>query len=74
MANHSRTLAWKAPWTEEPGRLQSMRSQSRTQLSNFTFTLVTERQSHKVPIRRQRPTQCLSTRQSPTASSAVSKI
>ena len=26
-ANHSRTLAWKTPWTEEPGRLQSMRSQ-----------------------------------------------
>ena len=24
---HSRTIAWKIPWTEEPGRLQSMRSQ-----------------------------------------------
>ena len=24
MANHSSTLAWKIPWTEEPGRLQSM--------------------------------------------------
>ena len=24
MAPHSRTLAWKIPWTEEPGRLQSM--------------------------------------------------
>ena len=24
---HSSTLAWKIPWTEEPGRLQSMRSQ-----------------------------------------------
>ena len=24
MATHSRTLAWKIPWTEEPGRLQSM--------------------------------------------------
>ena len=23
MAPHSRTLAWKIPWTEEPGRLQS---------------------------------------------------
>ena len=23
---HSRTLAWKIPWTEEPGRLQSMGS------------------------------------------------
>ena len=27
MAPHSSTLAWKIPWTEEPGRLQSTRSQ-----------------------------------------------
>ena len=26
MAPHSSTLAWKSPWTEEPGRLQSMGS------------------------------------------------
>ena len=26
MASHSSTLAWEIPWTEEPGRLQSMRS------------------------------------------------
>ena len=38
MATHSSTVAWKIPWTEEPGRLQSMGSQSRrTQLSDFTF-------------------------------------
>ena len=24
MAAHSSTVAWKTPWTEEPGRLQSM--------------------------------------------------
>ena len=24
MTTHSSTLAWKIPWTEEPGRLQSM--------------------------------------------------
>ena len=24
MAIHSRTVAWKIPWTEEPGRLQAM--------------------------------------------------
>ena len=24
MAVHSRTIAWKIPWTEEPGRLQAM--------------------------------------------------
>ena len=38
MAPHSSTLAWKIPWMEEPGRLQSTGSQSRTQLSDFTFT------------------------------------
>ena len=38
MAIHSSTLAWKIPWTEEPGRLQSMGSQSRTRLGDFTFT------------------------------------
>ena len=38
MATHSSTLAWKIPWTEEPGRLQSMGSLSRTRLSDFTFT------------------------------------
>ena len=27
MATYSRTLAWKIPWTKEPGRLQSMGSQ-----------------------------------------------
>ena len=27
MATYSRTLAWKIPWTEEPGRVQSMGSQ-----------------------------------------------
>ena len=38
MAPHSSTLAWKIPWTEEPGRLWSMGSQSRTWLSDFPFT------------------------------------
>ena len=35
MAAHSSILAWRIPWTEEPGRLQSVGLQkSRTQLSN----------------------------------------
>ena len=39
MAPHSRTLAWKIPWTEEPGGLKSMGSlKSQTRLSDFTFT------------------------------------
>ena len=39
MATHSSILAWKIPWTEAPGRLQSMGSQSRTRLSDFTSLL-----------------------------------
>ena len=27
MATHSSTLAWRIPWTEEPGRIQAMGSQ-----------------------------------------------
>ena len=40
MATHSSTLAWKIPWKEEPGGLQSVHGvvRSRTQLSDFTFT------------------------------------
>ena len=38
MAPHSSTLAWKIPSTEEPGRLPSMRSLSRTRLNDFTLT------------------------------------
>ena len=34
MATHSSVLAWEIPWTEEPGGLQFVGSQSRTQLSN----------------------------------------
>ena len=44
MAIHSRTSAWKIPWTEEPGRLQSMGSQ-RVGLSDFTFTFTPPKQS-----------------------------
>ena len=41
MATHSSTLDWKIPWMEEPGRLQSVRSQSQTQLSDhFTHFIL----------------------------------
>ena len=33
VATHSSVLPWKIPWTDEPGRLQSMEQQSQTQLS-----------------------------------------
>ena len=32
MATHSSILAWRIPWAEEPGGLQSMESQSQTQV------------------------------------------
>ena len=38
MATHSSALAWRIPWTKEPGGLQSMGLQSQTRLSDFTFT------------------------------------
>ena len=39
MAPRSSTLAWKIPWMEEPGRLQSNRvTEGRTRLSDFTLT------------------------------------
>ena len=39
MATHSSILAWRIPWMEEPGRLQSTGvAKSRTRLSYFTFT------------------------------------
>ena len=37
MAPHSSTLAWKIPWTEEPGGVHGV-ARSRTRLSDFTFT------------------------------------
>ena len=38
MAPHSSTLAWEIPWTEEPGRLQSMESQ-RSDTTSLSLSL-----------------------------------
>ena len=40
MATHSSTLAWKIPWIEEPGRLQSMGSQRVRQDSKFASLII----------------------------------
>ena len=37
MAIHSSILAWKIPWTEEPGGLQSIALQSQTQLKQLSI-------------------------------------
>ena len=51
MATHSSTLAWKIPWKEEPGRLQSMGvAKSPTWLSDFTFTFYFSYCSFKVRL------------------------
>ena len=41
MATHSSTLAWKIPWTEEPGRLQpwGREESDMTELLHFHFSL-----------------------------------
>ena len=44
MATHSSILAWRVPWTEEPGKLVHRVEKSQTRLSNFThspFTKIT---------------------------------
>ena len=38
MATHSSIFTWEIPWTEEPGRLQSMGLQSQTRLSDKADT------------------------------------
>ena len=38
MATHSSLLAWRTPWTEEPGGLVHGVAKSWTRLSNFHFT------------------------------------
>ena len=42
MATCSSILAWRIPWTEEPGKLQSMGSQELDTLSNYTTTTTTK--------------------------------
>ena len=39
MTTHSSILVWKIPWTEEPGRLQSMGFQRGGHDSDFTVTI-----------------------------------
>ena len=46
MATHSTILAWEIPWTEEPGRVQSVGLQSRTRLSAHKHKLLMDYHSH----------------------------
>ena len=49
MAPHSSSLAWKIPWTEEPGRLQSMGSGT-TERLHFRFSLSCIREGNGNPL------------------------
>ena len=46
MATHSSILAWRIPWTEEPGDLQSTGLQSQTQLSDSLTLTRTHTHTH----------------------------
>ena len=52
MAPHSSTLAWKVPWTEEPGRLQSMGSLrvGTTERLHFRFSLSCTGEGNGTPL------------------------
>jgi len=47
-ATHSSILAWRIPWTEEPGRLQSMRSKRHDLATNTFPVMITEPSSIQV--------------------------
>ena len=50
VAPHSSTLAWKIPWTEEPGWLQSMGSLRATEQLHFHFSLSCIREGNGNPL------------------------
>ena len=56
MATHSSILAWRIPWTEKPGRLQSMQSQNISMYaSNRAFGAAVTKSGHKAAAFLQRP-------------------
>ena len=50
MATHSSTLAWKIPWTEKPGRLQSMGSQRVGHFTSLGLTTPSRAGSLCIPL------------------------
>ena len=49
MATHSSTLAWKIPWPEEPGRLQSMGLTERLHF-HFSLSCIGEGNGQPTPV------------------------
>ena len=59
MATHSNILAWRIPWTEEPGKLQFMGSQkSQTLLSNYNMGGVPRKSPTWYLVPKQKPSGC----------------
>ena len=50
MATHSSTLAWKIPWMEEPGRLQSMGSLRVGHNFHFSLSCIGEGNGNPLPV------------------------
>ena len=48
IAMHSSTLAWKIPWTEKPGRLQSMGSKKKKRGLSLTSLVTAPKLIHRV--------------------------
>ena len=51
MASHSSTLAWKIPWTEEPGRLQSMGSLGESEEELKSLLMKVKEESERVGLK-----------------------
>ena len=62
IATHSRIVAWEIPWTEEPGGLQSMRSQRVSQdwaINTYTFFFLNRGSHGEFTLSAYRPHLCL---------------
>ena len=55
MATHSSILAWRIPWTEEPGGLQLMGSQSWTQLKRLTMLVYEAKRKNHLSMQQGKP-------------------
>ena len=58
MATHSSILAWRIPWTEEPGGLQSMGSQKESDMTQQLNNTYTYTHTHQREIERENQRDC----------------
>ena len=60
MATHSSILAWRTPWTEDPGGLQSLGLQSLTRLSDWQLSTLTSQLIPPLHVHVSIPYTCIS--------------